>query len=228
VTQYSVLVIGIPVYFAFQGCFHIIQPSKLQSAEQRERVRDFVQIFLGLPDLTEEILLPLQPVPALKRRWFIEYFLWISGLVILPGIAIILGTVLDKPAAKDHAIVLAVSFCSIVILFFLAVLIQYLYRRKPSSRQAGIREVVAARLGPFSDPADWTLELVGRVAPAFGIVVPTAEELLGTAERLVKQGHHEDALVVAQMALALSRSTDDRPLVERAEDITEDCLRMLT
>jgi hypothetical protein len=85
--------------------------------------------------------------------------------------------------------------------------------------------VVASRLGPFSDPADWASELVARVASAFGVAVLSGDTLIRTAERLLKQEHVDDALVVARMALAGPSS--ERALAGRAEDITEDCLQFL-
>jgi hypothetical protein len=87
--------------------------------------------------------------------------------------------------------------------------------------------VVASRLGPFSDPADWAFELVARVAPAFGIAAITPEELIRTAERLLKQEHVEDALVVARMVLSLAGPSPEPALAGRVEDITEDCLHLL-
>jgi hypothetical protein len=66
---------------------------------------------------------------------------------------------------------------------------------------------------------------VARVAQAFGVAATTPEELIRTAERLLKQEHVEDALVVARMARAGPSS--ERALAGRAEDITEDCLQFL-
>jgi hypothetical protein len=69
--------------------------------------------------------------------------------------------------------------------------------------------------------------LVARVAPAFGILDLSAEESIRTAERLLKQEHPSDALIVARLALALLNPPCDFVLADRAESITEDCLRSL-
>jgi hypothetical protein len=226
--QYSVLavglpvyffVVGLPVYFSFQGCFHVIPESKLKTEERKEQMLMFVQTFLGFQGLAKRILLPLKPKRELKRMWFYEYFLWQSGLTIVPPSLFALVI----PAAQAPTFV----FSLIVVLSFLSVIVRFLFLRRPSPWQAGIRGVVASRLGPFSDPADWTTELAARVTPVFGIAVPTSEKIIQKAEQLLKQGHYEDALIAARVVLALMDSENDPSPADRAESISELCLRSL-
>jgi hypothetical protein len=156
--------------------------------------------------------------------WFYYYFLWLLGIGTFSGaILLLLLTPFPMPMPNVDNVVSIIVWS--IAIAFVAALIPYLCLRRPSRRQARIRSIVATRLGPFSDPADWAEQLVARVTPAFGINVPSAEALLQKAEELVKQGHYEDALVVARMALSLVRSPFDGPLAERVEDIIEDCLR---
>lgn len=216
--EYFTLIIGIPLYFSFQGCFHVIE----RPNEQRERLCEFARTFLDIAQLPKRTVLPLRPVSTLKWMWFYFYFLWLLGIAALSGVGLLLLLVLfPMPFPNGGNNIVAIVFWLIDIAF-VAALLPYLFLRRPSRRQARIRSIVASRLGPFSDPADWAEQLVARVAPAFGIDVPTSEALLRKAEELVKVGHYEDALLVARMALSLL----DCPLAKRAEDITEECLRL--
>jgi hypothetical protein len=219
--EYFTLIVYIPIYVSFQGCFHVIDRPKTR----RERLRDFAQTFLDLRDLPRQIVLPLRPISNLKWMWFYYYLLWLFGIATLPGLVFaLLNLFLNPlPGAADTAVSILFGVIGIV---FAVLLILYLLLRRPSRKQARIRGLVASRLGPFSDPADWAEEMVVRVTPAFGIDIPTSEELIRKAEGLVQQGHYEDALVVARMALALLPSPFDHPLAERAKGITEDCLRL--
>jgi hypothetical protein len=89
-----------------------------------------------------------------------------------------------------------------------------------------LRILSASDWDDYANPfAMLSSQMVARLTPALGIDVPTSEELIRKAEGLVQQGHYEDALVVARMTLALLPSPFDRSLAQRAEDITEDCLR---
>lgn len=217
--EYFLLIIGIPIYVSFQGCFHVINRPALRP----ERLREFAQTFLGLPDLPKRTVLPLRPMRILKWMWFYANILGLLGALNIPGVAVLIVYLIPKPFPNGNPIVLYV--CGAIGVVFLVALFPYLFLRRPSRRQARIRRVVASRLGPFSDPADWAEQLVAHVTPAFSINVPSAEALLRKAEELVKEGHYEDALVVARMTLALLASPFDGPLAERAEDITEECLR---
>jgi hypothetical protein len=224
-SQYSVLVVGIPVYFSFQGCYHVIPKSKLKTGERKELMLTFAQTFLGCQDLAKQTLLPLKPKRDLKRMWFYEYFLWLSGLTIVPVVTCLLIAMLASPAPNNNDIVLAFILWLSVVLLFLAAFVRCLFLRRPSAWQVGIRGVVASRLGPFSDPADWTIQLVSCVTPVFGIREPTSEKLIQKAEQLLKLGHYEDALIAARMTLALVDAANNPSLADRAESITEQCLR---
>ncbi|HTU22908.1 MAG TPA: hypothetical protein VMG10_33025 [Gemmataceae bacterium] len=221
--EYFILIIGIPLYLSFQGCFHVIERPR----EQRERLCEFAQTFLDLPGLLRRTVLPLRPLSTLKRMWFYYYFLWMLGIGTASGaILLLLLTLFPMPMPNVDNLVSIIVWS--IAIAFVAALIPYLFLRRPSRRQARIRSIVASGLGFFSDPADWAEQMVTRVIPAFGIAAPTSEELMRKAEELLKAKHYEDSLVVARMALALLASPFDHPLGKRAEDITEDCLRAAT
>src|SRR5439155_15053149 len=106
--------------------------------------------------------------------------------------------------------------------------IAYLLARKPSQRQWRIRSVVATQLGPFSDPADWTPELIALVAQDLGISLVTPQKLLEEAEQKLKHDDIDDALIVARMGLALAEDSNKQDLSaeakQRAENITDEVL----
>jgi hypothetical protein len=224
--EFFTIITGVPVYFSFRGCFHVVERSRVKSGERRERLREFARTFLGLPDLPRQMAFPLRPLRSLQWMWFYYFFLWLLGAASIPGVSLALLTLLPNPLPNGQNNIVLVIFWSIDGAFLLC-LAPYLLLRRPSRRQARIRGVVASRLGPFSDPSDWPSELVARVAAAFGIVALTSEELIRTAERLLKREHVEDALVVARMALALAGPSPGLNLAGRAEDITEECFRLL-
>jgi hypothetical protein len=218
--EYFTFVVGVPIYLSFQSCFHVIidRPSA-----RREMLREFALNFLDLPDLPRRTALPLRPLPTLKWMWFYYYLLVFLGIATIPSVAYLLMNMLFNrmPNGADNFVYIS---CWSISIAFVVALVAYLLVRRPSRRQARIRGVVASRLGPFSDPAEWAEQLVYRVVPAFGVAVATGDELIRKAEGLVKQGHYEDALAVARLALALLQPPLDGPLSERAEEITEDCL----
>src|SRR5690348_163737 len=125
-SQYSVLIIGMPVYFSFQGCFHVIPKSKLKTEERKEQVLTFVQTFLGNPDLAKQTLLPLKPKRDLKRMWYYQYLLWLSGLTILPMVTLVQVAILAGPAPNNKDIVIAFVVWLIVVLLFLAANVGFL------------------------------------------------------------------------------------------------------
>jgi hypothetical protein len=156
--------------------------------------------------------------------WFFHFSLIFFGAASI--LLVVLLTLLTNRFPNVLNTIGAIICWSIAAAFFSGFAL-YRFLRRPSRRQARIREVVASRLGPFSDPADWASELVARVAPAFGIAVLSGDELIRTAERLLKQEHVEDALVVARMALSLTGPPSELDPGGRSEDITEECLHLL-
>lgn len=224
--RYSVLIVGVPVYFSFQGCFHVIDKSKLKTQERREQMLTFVQTFLVAEDLGKRTLLPLKPIRELKRTWFYQYFLWLFGLTAVPAVSCLLFAEWANPGPNNNIASIIISWF-IVILLFLSAILRYLLLRKPSPSQGAIRRIVASRLGPFSDPADWARPLAADVALAFGITNPTPAGLIQKSEQLFKQEHHEDALIAGRLALALLDAPNDLDLAGRADSITERCLRSL-
>jgi hypothetical protein len=220
--EFFVFIATVPVYFSFRGCFHGIEMSRVKSEERWDRLTEFARTFLGLPDTPQRLTFPLRPLRSLQCMWFFHFSLVFFGAASILLVALLI--LLSNRFPNGLNTIVAIICWSIAAGFFLGSAL-YLFLRRPSRRQARIREVVASRLGPFSDPADWASELVPRVAPAFGVAAITPEELIRTAERLLKQEHVEDALVVARMALAGPSS--ERGLAGRAEDITEDCLHLL-
>jgi hypothetical protein len=103
----------------------------------------------------------------------------------------------------------------------------YLLTRKPTKRQAGIRQAVANLLGPYSDVADWNVPLIRRVSASFGLADADAETLLEAAERSFAAKDFETALLCSRMALGLMDPTEKRQWADRAEAIADDALEKL-
>jgi hypothetical protein len=182
--EFFVFIAGAPMYFSFSGCFHVIGMSRVKSEERRERLIEFARTFLGSPDTPQRMTFPLRSLRSLQCMWFFNFFLIFFGAASI--LFVVLLALLPNPLPNGAKIIVAIICWSIAAAFFLGLAL-YLLLRRPSRRQARIREVVASRLGPFSDPADWASELVAGAAQAFGVVAITPEELIRTAERLLKQ-----------------------------------------
>ena len=197
--EFFVFIATVPVYFSFRGCFHVVEMSRVKSGERRERLTEFARTFLGLTDTPQRLTFSLRAVRSLQCMWFYHFFLIFFGAASIFFVWLLALLTNRFPNVLNTIVAF---ICWSIAGALLSGSAPYLFLRRPSRRQARIREVVASRLGPFSDPADWAPELAARVAPAFGIAVLNGDELIRIAERLLKQGHVEDALVVARMVLA--------------------------
>jgi hypothetical protein len=226
---YFVLTMGLPVFVRFRGCSHAINVKKLRGA-RLQAIRRFAAEYLGLPgaevgSLPPKLHLPLRPSPILRRQGFLSALSPLVGMwaFMAPLLTVVF---LELPAK---------AFANREIQFWLAALwlgwvplllglYVYFRNRRISPRQAEIRRMVAERLGPFTDPADWAPALVEAVALSLGIMDVTTAALTEQAEADLQAGQHADALIAARMAMAIAEPVADDVRGLRAEEITELCL----
>ncbi len=66
---YFTVCLGVPVYFSFRSCVHVIELAKVGPGERLERLRGFAKPYLGIADLTPHrfgiLHLPLRPLGSL-------------------------------------------------------------------------------------------------------------------------------------------------------------------
>jgi hypothetical protein len=223
---YFTVWLGLPVYLSFRGCVHVIEAYRVQPPERLDRLRHFARTYLGLAALPAAVHLPLKPLPRLRRLVIYDLGLWL--LAIFPVLAAIatLGTARHPDELTPGLLAfLAGSWAGAVA--FVACLAAYLATRRPSARQARVREVVGGRLGPYSDPADWSAGLLGRLAPALDIRAEDTEDAVRQAERCLRAGRYADALVAARVAVGLVDDPGEADLAGRAEEVTDECLWQL-
>jgi hypothetical protein len=214
---------GVPVYFSFRGCVHVIEPALVTPAERLERLRAFAHTCLGMTDLPRSIHLPLRALGRLKRLVLYELGLWL--LACFPLVAVIATpAILQQPNPFLPENVAFLKGCWAGTGVFVLALAAYLRARRPSRRQARIREVVAGLLGPFSDPADWRTDLVTAIAPAFGVEPPNAADLVEEAQRRLRSGQSAEALLLARLAVGLAAEDGEDGVAMLAENTTEECL----
>src|SRR5262249_22237646 len=151
--RYFAVYFGLPVYFSFRGCVHIIEPARVKPPERRERLSQFVGTYLGVTDLSRPVHLPLRPLPHLKLLVFYDLGLWLLGCFPLVA-AVATLAILQQPNPFAPANVAFLAGCLAGTGVFVLALAAYLWMRRPSRRQALIRGVTADLLGPFSDPAE--------------------------------------------------------------------------
>jgi hypothetical protein len=229
---YYRVILGLPVYYSFRGCVHVIEPAKLRSAERLDRIRSFLTDYLGWSEdearnLPGAIHLTLRPSRALKGMAWLDSLLWLTGIVAALGVLVTaaISQQPHEPFRRENLLFLVPFWAAAAA--FLALLVPYLVLRRPSPRQARVRAVVADALGPSSDIAEWTTGLVAPVAAAFGVDELDPDELVEEAERRTSAGKVEQGLLLARMALALRGADAEAGLVGRAEAVTDDCLRRL-
>jgi hypothetical protein len=226
---YFTVTLGVPVYISFRGCVHVIEVGKIPPA-QRDRLRSFLIAHFGWSQdkaryLPATVLLPLRPLRSLKWMGRLNSLLWVLGIVAALGLLATLAISQQpaEPFRKENVLFLSPFWAASVI--FLPLLLVYLALRKPSSRQAGIGEVVADKLGAFSDPADWPHQVAVPVAATFG-AEDTPEAVLNAAERHLSRGDAAVGLVLARLALAL-QGRADAGMVRDAEALADECLHRL-
>src|SRR5262249_25703756 len=88
---YFLLIVGLPVYWSFRGCVHVIEINQLRPGERLERLRGFPSKYLGLSVLPGRILFPLRVVRRLKRLILYELGLGLSGCMAFITIVIVLA-----------------------------------------------------------------------------------------------------------------------------------------
>jgi hypothetical protein len=188
----------------------------------------FVQDYLGVTgigpgDLPGTIYLPLRASRALK--WMAAYYwaLWITGIA---AVAAVLDTfaILHSGRAltpgEDRFLIVTWAGAAL----FVPGLLAYQFIRRPSPRQAHIRAVMADRLGPFSDPADWAPDLLTSLAAAHGLPNLQPASALQAAEAKAVSGKHSEAVLLARLAAGLATQIDESFERERAESFTDRCL----
>jgi hypothetical protein len=90
---YFTVWLGVPVYFSFRRCVHVIKLAKVGPGARLERLRDFAKTYLGIADLTPHLSgtlhLPLRPLGSLKRLVIYDQALWLlSSSPVLAIVAI--------------------------------------------------------------------------------------------------------------------------------------------
>ena len=227
-SAYFMLVLGLPVYWSFRGCVHVINLQKISSGERLDRVRHFANRYLVAPWVGSDICFPLRTLRLLKRLIWYEVGLILSACIAVTAVLAILA-ISQRPVNrwKPDDLIMVGIMC-VLGAPSIPGGIAYLLARKPSQRQLRIRSVVATQLGPFSDPADWTPELIALVAQDLGISLVEPRKLLEEAEQRLKHKHHENALILARMGLALAEDSIKEDLSaeakQRAENITDELL----
>jgi hypothetical protein len=221
---------GIPVWFSFRGCAHLIDVFALRRKGGRlDSIARFVQDYLGVTgidpgNLPGTIYLPLRSSRALK--WMAAYYwaLWITGIAavaaVLDTFAILHSGRALTPGEDRFLIVTWIGAA-----LFVPGLLAYQMIRRPSQRQAQIRAAVADRLGPFSDPADWAPDLLNRLAAAHELPNLQPGSALQAAEAKAVSGKHSEALLLARLAAGLATQPDESFERERAETLTDRCLQ---
>jgi hypothetical protein len=223
---YFMLIVGLPVFWSCRGCIHVIDQDKIPSKERLQRVQNFAARYLQARWAGGEIQFPLRTIRPLKRLILYEWGLILCVILAALGIMAIWVTRDIRQWTWEKLLLLGVW--GGLGLLSIPAIIAYFVARRPSQQQMRIRLIVATRLGPFSDPADWRPELIGRVVPDLGVDPPDAGRMLQSAEQYMKLKRYEDALILARMVLSLANSPGaDDVLVEekpRAESITEEAL----
>jgi hypothetical protein len=227
-SMYFLLVAGIPVYWSFRGCVHVINLQKISSRERLDRVRKFANRYLVAPWMAGELRFPLRPLGRLKRLIWYDMGLMASGISAFIAVVAIWAISLRPFNRWTQGDIIMVGLLCALGAPFIPGGIAYWITRKPSQRQKRIRSVVANRLGPFSDPADWTPQVIALVAQDLGIKSAKAETLLQEGEQRMKRKQYEDALLTARMGLAITESSPEPGFPteeqERAERITDEVL----
>jgi hypothetical protein len=225
---YLLVIVGVPVWLAFRGCFHVVPVGRLPRGERLDRLRRFAQEHVGWSAIQAALppgllLIPLRTTRAL--RWAARLYWLLAVSAMGSALFVMIGSIMcwmPRPVnAEDVRWLVGIGAFAAPFPFALAA---YLYLRRPSTRQAALRGVVAGCLGPLTDPAGWAPELVGRVARSFAADAPDAGSLLRAAERLRGEKNFAHALVVARLALGMATPEDRDAVAERAEALTDECL----
>ncbi|MBI1917849.1 MAG: hypothetical protein HYS12_24405 [Planctomycetes bacterium] len=227
--DYLTIYIGLPIFSSFQGCFHQIQLAGLREGPRRDRILRFLQHFLEWSD--EEVTtppftarFPIKPRSSVRRMATYNRLLWVLAVpallsLIVTGVTLGMGDAIS-PRLFPFLVVGWVASALLVLGVG-----AYDRTQKPDTRQARIRSLVAERLGPFSDPADWQADLALRVADGLN-QGDTPEAVLAAAGHEAVAGRFAEALLLCRLALGLADEND--PEVEhQAEQLTDDCLSHL-
>jgi hypothetical protein len=226
---YLIVFFGVPVWISARGCVHAIDLSAINEGERRDKIRSFVMHYPSLiaeaKDPEDPIYIPLRRIRLLQFMGYLVWFVWCSGIF---GLAAVFDTVAilctGRALTPGEPGFLMTAWTAFILFVITLILYQKLCR--PSLREAGIRSVVARRLGPYSDPAEWERpRLVQFANLAKTSASPVA--VLSAAEHQVANGHFEEGLLLARIAIGLTDTPEEDRLREDAERVADDCLNHL-
>jgi hypothetical protein len=228
--HYFCVTLGLPVWFSYRGCYHVapIRPDK--SPEAAARLQDFADRYLGTTIAgirlqLRELQIPLRDSRALKRMMLFHWFLWITGLMALMAVIATSAILPRGVVAKD--VPWLIAFWTGFSLFIPS-FAYYHYLRRARGRSACIRETVADRLGPFSDPADWDPALVMLVLVDLGVNEPAPEAIERAARQRLDARMPADALLVARLAMGLYEPNAETLWRRRFDELTDASLEALS
>ena len=224
---YFIVYWGLPIWVSFRGCFHVIERFRLKSGPNSIRLRSFRQTYMGLPegptDSIQDIVFPLKESKALKWMALFHWAVFILGvLAASAGLLKVFAveTIISQPKKQTAIVILVVGGVTCVVFF--SVLLLYQMIRKPRRRQTQIRSIIAERLGPLSDLADWQDDMLLRAAAIHGQQAATSI-ILANAEQSAAAGRFEEAVFLSRLALGFAEP-GDLEMKQRAEELTDACL----
>ena len=236
-------VFGVPLLLLFRGFYHVLHVDQIKDTERLECIRRFGQKYLGWVDLPrneqgeivwDELALaeiaraephgiPLKRSLSLMGMAIFHWGLfWGSASAIFAGVITYAFCTMQRPMDSSDRLMLVIAWG--IVAFVIAGLFVYRWLRKPSARQQRIRTIVAQRLGPFSDPADWLSRIGEQVLPEFNLHTNDPQDVAEEANKQLQEANYGDALVLARLGLSLARTNNpDRCLLHELQTITDGC-----
>ena len=227
--HYFCVTLGLPVWFSYRGCYHVAPIRPDRSPETAARLQEFDERYLGttvggLRVQLREIMIPLRDSRALKRMMLFHWFLWLTGCLALMAVIATSAIIPRGVVAKD--VPWLIAFWAGFTLFIPA-FAYYHYHRRARGRSARIREIVAARLGPFSDPAEWDPALVMLVLADVGVNDPAPEAIQRAAMQSLDARLPAEALLIARLAMGLYEPQETSLWRRQFDELTNACLDAL-
>jgi hypothetical protein len=219
---------GYDAFLDTQECAYLIRTRKLPP-HRLDALRSFLVTHCmwdesQVQKLPARLKLPLRPSAALRFMVFAQFLILFGTPLALIATGVGLACFFDKAKFQsDPGLVLV---CALTALTYIAGVITYLLHHRPSRRQAGIRAVVADRLGPFSDPAGWESGLARSVATYLQWNSEPIAWVEDAQQRLEKE-EYSDALLLARLSLTLLDRKRDATTIAQAEALTDRCLARL-
>jgi len=245
--QYFAVVFGIPVWLSFRGCYHVVGELKDPTSGHARRLLGFRKtharwVHAPSPGLAEPTSLhpgregvapeSLFTIPLRRRAalgWMAAFYFLVFalGIASLAAVFSLFRLTNPKPLEAQDRYFMLVSWCFVPA--FLLCLFRYRRARLPSERQRRIRSVVRRQLGPFTDPADWVVELtLDELSSSLGSPASEPAAVLGEAEKQASKGDYALALILGRLSIALAEAEGGHPDdVGQAEELTDRCLTEL-